>query len=82
MKHLCNFPSRKKTCLITPDQQPGPAGIYLPKVNDRNTRTRSEKMLKVNKKEHQNDTIVIGVVLMSLLLTLNIFHVLFYCFCY
>ena len=32
-------------------------------------------MFKVNKKKHQNDAI--DVVLVSLLLTLNIFHILF-----
>ena len=44
---------------------PSPAvGIYLLKVNNRNTRTWCERC--------QND-----VVLVSLLLTLNIFHTLF-----
>ena len=42
-----------------------PAGNYMPKVNNRNTRTRCEKTLES------------GAVLMSLLLTLNIFVIFF-----
>ena len=44
-----------------------PARIYLLTVNNRSTRTRCE-------------TGVVGVVLVSLLLTFNIFHTLLYCF--
>ena len=44
-----------------------PAGIYLLKVNNRNTRTRCEICSKLN----------IGVFLLSLLLTLYMFHTLF-----
>ena len=54
-----------------------PAGIYLIKVNNRNTRTRWKICSKLAKR-HQNDAN--GVVKMSLLLTLNIFHILFQCF--
>ena len=61
----------KRFCL------PYPAGIYLLKVNNRNTRKKVWNMFKVNNKDtkttpHQNDAN--GVVLVSLLLTLNIFH--------
>ena len=60
-------------------------GIYLFKVNNRNTRAVCEicskltiKMLKVNNKgirtTSQND--VVDVALLSLLVTLNIFHTL------
>ena len=44
-----------------------PAGNYIFKVNNRNTRTRCEicSELAIN---------VVGVVVVSLLLTLNIFH--------
>ena len=44
-----------------------PASIYLLKVNNRNTRPRSEICSKLTKK-HQN---VIDIVLASLLLTVN-----------
>ena len=50
-----------------------PVDIYLFKVNNRNTRTRCEYVQI--KQRHQNDAI--GVVLVSLLLTFNIFHTLF-----
>ena len=46
-------------------------GIYLLKVNNRNTRTRCEIYSELTIKD------TIGVVLVSLLLTLNIFHALF-----
>ena len=49
-----------------------PAGICMFKVNNRNTRTRCEICSKLKK-----DTRPTGVVLVSLLLTLNIFHTLF-----
>ena len=52
-----------------------PADIYLLKVNNRNSRTRCEicSKLAIKIPEH-------GVVLVFLLLTLNIFHTLFWCF--
>ena len=48
-----------------------PAGNYKFKVNNRNTRTRCEmcSKLTIKKPERAN-----GIVLVSLLLTLNIFH--------
>ena len=49
-----------------------PAGIYQLKVNNRNP----WNMFKVNNK----NTRTTGVVLVSSLLTLKIFHTLFYCF--
>ena len=49
-----------------------PAGIYLVKVNNRNTKVRN--MFKVNNKDTRTTP---GVVLVSLLLTLNIFCTLF-----
>ena len=63
-----------------------PAGCYIFKTSNRNTRTSCEICLKLTIKtpelrqwhhsgRHHND--VIGVVLVSLLLTLNIFHSLF-----
>ena len=48
-----------------------PAGNYMFKVNNRNTRIRVWNMFKVNNKN------AIGVVLVSLLSTLNIFYTLF-----
>ena len=59
------------SCLI-------PAGNYIFKVSNRNTRTRCDIYSKLTIKtpeRHQNDTI--GVALVSLVLTLNIFHILF-----
>ena len=59
------------SCLI-------PAGNYIFKVSNRNTRTRCDICSKLTIKtpeRHQNDTI--GVALVSLVLTLNIFHILF-----
>ena len=50
-------------------------GIYLLKVNNRNTRTRCKicsKLTIKSPKRHQNDAI--GLVLVCLLLTLNILH--------
>ena len=47
-----------------------PAGIYMLKVNNRNTRTRCEICSELTIKTP-------GVVLVSLLLTLNIFHTFF-----
>ena len=53
-----------------------PAGICLFKVNNRNTRTFCEIWSKWTR--HQSD--VTDVVLVSLLLNLNRFHTLFWCF--
>ena len=50
-----------------------PVGIYLLKANHRNSRTRCEICSKLTRCS-------IGVVLVSLLLTLNIFHTLLLCF--
>ena len=54
-----------------------PAGNYMFKVNNRNTRTKSEicskLTIKIPKRHHWRRSV-------SLLLTLNIFHSLFYCF--
>ena len=55
-----------------------PAGFYMFKVNNRNTRARCEICSKLTIKtpeRHQWRHLV------SLLLTLNIFYNLFYCFC-
>ena len=49
-----------------------PAGNYMFKVNNRNTRTWCETCSKLTIK-----LLAIGVVLLTLLLTLNIFHILF-----
>ena len=54
-----------------------PADIYMLKVNKRSTRTRCEICSKFNN-NHTKTTP--GVVLISLLLTLNIFHILSYVF--
>ena len=51
-----------------------PAGIYLLKVNGRNTRRRCEIISKRNNKGTRTTP---GVVLVPLLFTLNIFHTLF-----
>ena len=55
-----------------------PASIYLIKVNNRKTRIMCEICLKLTISKHQNE--VNGVVLLSLVLILNKFHVLFWCF--
>ena len=52
-----------------------PAGIYLFKINNRNTRARYEIGLKLTIKTLKNDSNTI--VLVSLLLTLNTFYTLF-----
>ena len=54
-----------------------PAGNYLFKINNRNTRKMCEICSKLIIR-HQNSAI--GVVLVSVLLTLNIFHTILYCF--
>ena len=54
-----------------------PAGIYLFKVNNGNRRRMCEICSKLTKR-HQKD--VSNVVVMSLLLTLNRFHTLCWCF--
>ena len=54
-----------------------PAGIYLLKVNNRKTRKRCDLCSKLTIKTPED---AIGIVLVSLLLTLNIFHTLFWCF--
>ena len=54
-----------------------PADMYLLKVKNRNTGTRCELCSKLKMKIPEQR---LGVVLMSLLLTLNIFHTLFYSF--
>ena len=51
------------------------AGTYMFKVNIRNTRTSCEICSKLTLKTQEYNAI--GVVLVSLLLTLNIFHILF-----
>ena len=53
------------------------ADVFLFKVNNRNIRKRCEIYSKLTIK-HKND--VTGVLLVFLLLTLNIFHVFFWCF--
>ena len=53
--------------------KPYPVGNYMFKVNNRNSRTRSEICSKLT-------MMTPGVVLVSLLLTLNIFYTLFWCF--
>ena len=53
-----------------------PANIYLFQVNNKNTKKKFSKLTKQLK--HQND--VNDFVLVSLLLTLNLFHTLFWCF--
>ena len=63
-----------RTGLNLPSQNP--ASIYLLKFHNRNTRTRFEICLKITKTPEGRH----GAVLMSLLLTLNIFHTLFQCF--
>ena len=51
------------------------SAFCLLKVNNRNTRTRSENMFKGNNKDTR--TTPISIILMSLLLILNIFHTFF-----
>ena len=52
-----------------------PVDIYLLKVNNANTRTTCEIYPKLTMKAPERH----GVVLVSLLLTLDILHVLFHC---
>ena len=49
--------------------------ISLFKVSSRNTKKKRRKMFRVNKKRQQSK--VVGIVLVSLLLTLNILHTFF-----
>ena len=51
------------------------SGIYMFKVNNRNTRTRCEICLKLTIKTPERRPP--GIVLVSLLLALHIFHTLF-----
>ena len=53
-----------------------PANIYLFKVNNKNTRAMCETCSKLVIKNNVN-----VVVLVSLLLTLNRFHILLWCLC-
>ena len=55
-----------------------PAGIYLFNVKNRNTRTRREIRSKLTIWRNYKTS---GVVLVSLLLILNIFHILFCFYC-
>ena len=52
-----------------------PAGNYMFKVSNANTRTRCEICSKLTKRQQNG----IGIFLVSLLLTLKIFHTLVYC---
>ena len=54
------------------------ADIYLLKVNNKNTRKRCEICSNLTIKTPERRQC--DVALVSLLLTLNIFHILFYCF--
>ena len=54
-----------------------PAGNYMFKISNRNTGKKCEICSKLTIKIPAH---AIGVVLVSLLLTLNIFHTFFYCF--
>ena len=54
------------------------AGIYLLKVNNKNTKKRCEICSNLTIKTPERRQC--DVALVSLLLTLNIFHILFYCF--
>ena len=56
-----------------------PPSNYMLKVTNRNARTKCEICSKLPKTKHQSDTT--GIVLGSLLITWNIFHTLFWCFC-
>ena len=59
-----------------------PAGIYMVKAQKKNnSRTRCEICLKLTQKTpEQHHCNAIGVALVSLLLTLNLFHTLFFSF--
>ena len=63
--HTISTISSIKINLKRKEARLNPAGIYLLKVNNRNTRTSCEICSKLTKKT---------LVLVSLLLTLNIFH--------
>ena len=56
---------------------PNPVGIHLLKVNNKNARARCEICSKLTIKTPERRYDVIGLVLVSLLLTLDIFHPLF-----
>ena len=64
----------KLSCIASTITSIFPADYYLFKVNNRNTTTRCEICSKLTTK------MPIDVVPVSLLLTLNIFHTLLYCF--
>ena len=74
------MPTYNKTILFS-------VGIYLFKINNKNTRKWYELYLKLTKKRHKNNVSwhehTVDVALVSFFLTLNIFCFLFYCFlCY
>ena len=54
-----------------------PLGLYMFKVDNKNTRTRCETYLKLKLKNKNNRTALSNGVLMSLLLSLNIFYIWF-----
>ena len=56
---------------------PDPAGIYLLKVNNGKSRTKVWNAFKVNNEDTKTTS---GIVLVSLLLALNIFHTFFLVF--
>ena len=66
LKTITTIPGSRRL-KVKNTEQDKPVGIYLLKVNNRNTRTRCEICSKL----------IIVNVLVSLLLTLNIFHTLF-----
>ena len=72
MSVLCSFSLCCSFFAYDYQKRVDPVGIYLLKVYNRNTRTRCQICLKLTMKTPER-----GVVLMSLLLTLNIFYVFF-----
>ena len=52
-------------------------GNYIIEVNNKNTRTRCEICSKLARKTPERCPLALGIVLVSFLLTLNIFHTLF-----
>ena len=71
----CKFTNLIRILLMSSNATYLPVSIYLFKVNKRNT----INMFIVNNKDTRRASI--DIFLVSLLLTLNIFHFLFFCWC-
>ena len=76
LHQVCSLIIALTLCATCFSLYPNPAGNYMFKVNNRNTRTKCEVCSKLTIKTPERRHCAIGVVLVSLLLPLNIFHTL------